>query len=171
MGERWYVVQSIPRMEGWALENIIADGFNAYWPRYKVSVKGRPAAEKYRSVFPGYMFVAFDTALDPWRNICSVRGVRKILGASDDGASALPRGFVEMMMTDVPSGILEQPTDEQVLFKAGDSLRIDDGALKGHVGIMKFHEKGRVALLLTLLGRENVVYLPADRVSYAGAAL
>jgi transcription antitermination factor NusG len=171
MAERWYVVQSIPRMEGWALENIVLGGFQAYWPRYKVNVKGRPNAEKFRSLFPSYVFAAFDAKQDPWRSICTTRGVRRILGANEENATALPRGFVEMMMTDSATGVLEQPTDDRVLYQAGEQLRIVDGPLKGHVGTMKFHEKGRIALLLSLLGRENIVYVPTNRLSYAGAPL
>ena len=171
MAERWYVVQTLPRMESWAIENVIKSGFNAYWPRYKVDVHGRPNAEKYRSVFPSYVFVNFDILTDPWRAICSARGVRKILGATEDNAVALPRGFVEMMMTDAPTGVIPVATEAGVVFRAGDPIKITDGPLAGHVGVMKFHEKGRVALLLSLLGRENVVYLPVDRVAYAGAPL
>lgn len=171
MPDRWYVAQSIPRMENWAVDNLLRQGFNAYWPRYEVKVKGRPAVDKFRSVFPGYLFVNFDVLADPWRDICSTRGIRRVLGARDDGAVALPKGFVETMLTDSPSGVIEAPENDGVIFKQGDELKILDGPFAGRTGVMKFKEKGRVALLLTLLGRENTVILPVDRLIYAGAPL
>lgn len=171
MADRWYVVQTIPRMEPWAIENLLKCGFNSYWPRYPAAGRRSVAGEKFRSVFPSYLFSQFDKDIDPWRNICSTRGVRKILGASEDGVQPLPRGFVEMMMTDAPTGVIAAPNDNVVVFKCGESLRITDGPLAGHVGVMQKSEKGRIALLLSLLGRENTVILPVDRVTYAGAAL
>lgn len=171
MADRWYVVQTLPRMEGWAVENLLKAGFDSYWPRYTVKVRGRPMAEKYRSVFPGYMFAQFDCDIDPWRAICSTRGIRRVLGAKEDGVIALPAGFVETMMADAPSGIIEASEKETVMYKPGDQIKITDGPLAGHVGIMKYSEKGRVALLLSLLGRQNTVILPVDRVCYAGAPL
>lgn len=171
MAERWYVVQTIPRMEKWAVDNLIENGFQTYWPRYMVKIKNRPKAEKYRSVFSSYVFAKFDSILDPWRSICSTRGVRRILGASEEDAVPLPCGFVEMMLTDNPSGVIEAPENNAIVFKTGDQIKIVDGPLAGHVGVMKYSERGRIALLLSLLGRENIVYLAADRVTYAGAPL
>lgn len=171
MPDRWYVVQSIPRMEGWAVENLLAAGFQSYWPRHVVEQKKVVAGERYRSMYPSYLFVNFDVKNDPWRAVCSTRGVKRVLGATEETVVPLPVGFVESMKMAAPDGVIDLPKVNPIVFSPGDALKVIDGPLAGHTGTMQFSEKGRVALLLSLLGRENVVYLPADRVAYAEAPL
>jgi hypothetical protein len=43
--------------------------------------------------------------------------------------------------------------------------------MDGYKGIMQYSEKGRVSVLLSLLGRKINVLLPIDKVIYAGEAL
>lgn len=171
MVARWFVAQCQPRMELWAIKNAAAQEFDVYWPRYEVKQKRGIGRSYQKGVFPGYIFVSFDVADGYWRSIFSTFGIRRVLGATDFGASALPSGFVETMMEAAPTGIIELPKEDTVQYSIGDQLKITEGPMAGKVGIFKYSEKGRVALLLSLLGRENIVYLPADRVTYAGAPL
>lgn len=171
MVARWYVAQCLPRCEGWATESLQRLDFDSFWPRYETTVKKSSLRNYYRGVFPGYMFVNFDTAYSDWRRICSVFGVRRVLGASENGATPLPQGWVEGMMAAAPTGVIELPQADAVMFKAGDPLRITEGPLAGKVGIMQYSEKGRVMMLLSLLSRETSVIIPSHQVTYAGAAL
>lgn len=171
MVARWYVAQCLPRCEGWAIKNAAACDFETFWPRYETSVKRGALRQYYRGVFPGYIFVNFDTDDYSWRRICSTFGVRRILGATERGAPALPYGWVETMMTAAPTGVIELPKAAVAQFKPGDPLKITEGPLAGRVGVFQYSEKGRVSLLLSLLSRETSVIIPLDKVSYAGATL
>ena len=171
MVARWYVAQVKPRCEGWVVKNAVGAGFACFWPRYELKRKVGSGSCYFKGVFPGYMFVRFDNHDGHWRKVCHLYGIKRILGATDDGATPLPHGFVESMMTVAADGIIEMPKENVAVFNAGDELRITEGPLAGHVGVLKYSEKGRVALLLTLLGGQNQVILPSDKVVYAGASL
>lgn len=174
MALRWYVAQCMPRYEGWAVKNVLqqsSEGFGVYWPRYETTKKNVIGRAYNRGVFPGYIFVQFDCYQPRWRQICHTFGIRKVLGATDNGASPLPFGFVESMIEAAPSGLIDLPKETGPVFNVGDQLKINEGPLAGKVGIFQYSEKGRVALLLSLLGAERSVILPVDKVSYAGASL
>ena len=171
MADRWYVAQVMPRCEGWAIKNALRQEFGAYWPRYELKRKSGIGRSYFKGVFPGYMFVQFDTEAPGWKAICHTYGIRRVLGANEFGATPLPVGFVEGIMSGAPDGLIEEPKIEGIKFNVGDELKIIEGALEGHKGIMQYSEKGRVALLLTLLGRKISVYLPCDKVQYAGAEI
>jgi transcriptional antiterminator RfaH len=171
MVARWYVAQCLPRCEGWAIKNASAQEFPTFWPRYETPNKHGALRQYYRGVFPGYIFVNFDTDDYSWRRICSTFGVRRILGATDAGAPPLPHGWVETMIESAPTGVIELPKETAAQFKAGDPLKITEGPLAGRIGVFQYSEKGRVSLLLSLLSRQTSVIIPLDKVSYAGAVL
>ena len=72
----WYVVYTHPREEHVAEENLTRQGFAAYWPRYRKRVShARRVQDVTTSLFPRYLFVAFDPTTTGWRTIRSTRGV------------------------------------------------------------------------------------------------
>jgi transcription antitermination factor NusG len=70
-----------------------------------------------------------------------------------------------------PTGVVEMQRPVEAVFKYGDTVKIIEGPLAGRCGIFQHSEKGRVALLLSLLSRETSVIMSANQVSYAGATL
>lgn len=170
MVARWYVAQVVPRCEAWAIKNARAQAFEVFWPRYELQRKVG-SAKYYKGVFPGYIFVNFDVFDDSWRGICHTFGIKRVLGATDYGASSIPYGFVENMIEAAPDGLIDIPKQECLKFNYGDKLKVIDGPFAGRVGIFQQSEKDRVALLLSLLGRETRVYFAIDKVTYAGAVI
>ena len=72
----WFVVYTHPREEALAQENLARQGFETYWPRYrKRSSHARQVQEVAASLFPRYLFAAFDMSETGWRTIRSTRGV------------------------------------------------------------------------------------------------
>lgn len=67
---RWYVVQTQINAEAKAAEHLALQGFSLYLPRY---LKRRSHARKVdtvaRPLFPRYLFVAMDVAVQRWRSI------------------------------------------------------------------------------------------------------
>ena len=166
----WHVAQCIPHRERLALRNVAAQGFQAYWPHYMCKSRVGIGKTYERSLFPGYLFVQFDTALDQWKRICSSYGIRKILGATDYGVPSLPTSFVESMIATAEDGLLPNPADAGVDYKKGDELTILDGPLAGYSGIMQYAEGGRIMLLLSLLNRKISVVCPIDKLTISGVA-
>ena len=76
---RWYVVQTQPHAESKAARHLCRQGFQIYLPRY---LKRRRHARRTETVpaplFPRYMFVAVDIAVQRWRSIQSTIGVSRL---------------------------------------------------------------------------------------------
>lgn len=169
MVARWFVAQVIPRCEPWVIESALRGGFEGFWPRFELIRRRGAGSKYYKGVFPGYMFLSFDTDDDDWRRVCRINGLRRILGANEHGARSLPLGFVENMIEAAPSGIIDMPDVGGIKFNYGDKLKITEGPMAGRVGIFQHSEKDRVAILLSLLGRETRIILPLSSVQHVSA--
>lgn len=79
IGQRWYVVQTKVNCEAKAAENLRRQGYETYLPRY---LKRRRHARRVdltaKPLFPCYMFVAIDVAMQRWRSIQSTFGVSRL---------------------------------------------------------------------------------------------
>lgn len=161
MTARWYVIRTQSNKETQALVHLNNQGYEAYLPRYK---KQRRHARKtemvLRPLFPGYLFVRLDPERQMWRAINSTVGVLGLVQFGTDLA-CVPDGIVE--------GIVEREDAEGVVrmappdLKPGDSVRIREGAMEDHIGILaEIGDEQRVTLLLNMLGREVRVRVPLE---------
>jgi transcriptional antiterminator RfaH len=165
--KRWYAVYTQPRHEALAGENLVRQGFNIVYPRY---MKRRAHARRVEMVpaplFPRYLFVNFDAGAGGWRAIRSSRGVIDLVSSGNDP-------------TPVPDAIIDEirrRQDEegfvvlarQLNLKRGARIRIDEGPFSSHDAIFEMQrDDERVVALLSLLGRQVVVQLPATAVAPA----
>ena len=94
-GPSWYVVQTQPHSEMKACSHLLRQGFGVYLPRY---LKRRRHARRIETVpaplFPRYMFVSFDIAVQRWRSIRSTVGISALVGQNDSPTS-VPDNIVE----------------------------------------------------------------------------
>jgi len=164
---RWFVVHTHPRAELKATYHLARQGFESYLPRY---LKRRRHARRIETVaaplFPRYLFVAVDMTVQRWRSIYSTIGVARLVCNGDDPA-AVPDGVVEALKTreDV-NGFIK--LDYRPPFRAGDKIRVLDGAFSSCLGLFEgMAERERIAILLDLLGRKVRVILDADLVAAA----
>ena len=74
--KRWYVIYTHTNGEEKALMNLKHQGFYAYVPRYRKTIRhARKVKTVLRPMFPRYMFVELDLELDQWRAINGTFGV------------------------------------------------------------------------------------------------
>ncbi|MBI3453589.1 MAG: transcriptional activator RfaH [Rhodospirillales bacterium] len=166
-GQRWYVVRTQSQSEGKALFNLVRQGFAAYLPRYR---KRRRHARRTEIVaaplFPRYLFVALDLAVQRWRAIHSTVGVVHLICAGEQPAP-VPDGIVEdIRAREDAGGMIELPVPSA--FKKGAVVRIVDGAFAGQSGLFEtLTDERRVAVLLDLLGRQVRLVLPGESIAAA----
>ncbi|MEX2616362.1 MAG: transcription termination/antitermination NusG family protein [Alphaproteobacteria bacterium] len=162
--KRWYVVYTRTGMERMAQGHLERQGFTTYLPRRR---KERRHARRVDSVlvpfFPRYLFVAFDIEKDPWRSVNGTWGVSYLVGAGDT-VSAVPEGVIESIQErENAEGLIE--IEEAPPFAPGEVVEITRGALVAQTGIFKCaNDNQRVTLLLSLLGREMEINVPANTV-------
>jgi transcription antitermination factor NusG len=148
---RWYVVQTHARKEALAAANLARQGFGLHLPQIcRVVHHARRVREVQRPLFPGYLFVALDLALDRWRPVQSTFGVRSII-MDGDRPRAVPRGLVESMIASAGVGYRRE-------LAVGDDVRFLSGPFADRLGrLLEMDDAGRVRVLLDILGAEREV--------------
>jgi transcriptional antiterminator RfaH len=161
---RWFVAHTQPRAEAKAASHLSRQGFEIYFPRY---LKRRRHARRIEIVaaplFPRYLFVAVDTTAQRWRSIYSTVGVARLVCNGKD-PTAVPDGIVAALKDrEDADGFIK--LDYRPPFRAGDRIRVLDGAFSSCLGLFEgMAERERIAILLDLLGRKVRVVLDADLV-------
>src|SRR4051812_35737513 len=75
-GERWYAVYSQPHREVRAQQQLTAQGFMAFLPLYRKTVRhARKLTTVSAPFFPRYLFVALDLSQHQWRSVNGTFGV------------------------------------------------------------------------------------------------
>lgn len=147
----WYVAETQPRKEALAALHLDRQRFEYFLPRFR---KTRRHARKFDTVlaplFPGYIFVRFDKERSNWRSINGTFGVRRLICGESGALRSMPARIVEHLQSCCDGDIYGTPAER---FKPGQTVRITTGPFADLTGqILTLDDKGRVALLLDILG-------------------
>lgn len=151
---RWYVVQTHPNAEGKAAAHLARQGFETYLPRY---LKRRRHARRIEDVsaplFPRYLFVTIDMAVQRWRMIHSTVGVSRLVCNGDDPAAVTESVIAALKVREGSDGLIR--LEARPRFALGAPVRIVDGVFATCFGLYDgMTDRDRVAVLLDLLGRK-----------------
>ena len=163
----WHVVQTQVNGEARASQNLLRQGYGIYLPRY---LKRRCHARKIdfvaKPLFPRYMFVAIDSAVQRWRSIQSTQGVSHLVCNGDEPAVVPSRVVGALKAREDDRGFIRLETTPA--FAPGDKVRVRAGAFMDSAGLFDgMGDHDRVAILLDLLGRKVRVHLDVDLVAAA----
>lgn len=159
-GERWYCVMTQPRREAWAFENLARQGFRGWLPLMVRTVRhARRVTTVRTALFPRYGFLALDLARDRWRSVNGTFGVVGLL-MEEDRPRPVPPGVVEHLQA-------LADTEGAVRFglevEPGRRVRVLTGPFADRLAtVTRLDEKGRVALLLEILGAERTVVMARE---------
>lgn len=165
---RWYVVQSSSSSERIVVEQLERASFAHFFPHKPEAVRGQTV---WRGRFPTYVFVRLDLELSPcWQGINSMRGVFRMLPHHTERPSPLPVGFVEELLELYRDGPPEEEDEVDRIVRSyarGDQIRIESGPFEGFTGRYSRRVKGQLELVVSLLGRETPLCVPAHQTSKA----
>lgn len=159
---RWYVVQTKPKQEARAADNLVAWGVETFLPRIRDRVRDASAfvpSTRAMPMFPSYLFVRFELARMA-QKVRYTRGVTKILGI-DAQPTPVDDGFVDLIRERVGDDdcvkLLAPP------LKAGDRVRIVVGPLCDLIGIFEETSSAaqRVSVLLVAINTQMRVTIDA----------
>lgn len=160
---RWFVASIRPHQEAKAAAHLHRQSFGVWLPRLK---RTRRHARRFDTVltpvFPGYLFVSFDPAAEPWRRINGTFGVRHLVcGAA--GPTPLPEAFVSSLRDRSEGDILCEPAGA---LEAGAEIRVISGPFVDCIGtLVRSDGASRVRVLLSLLGGDIDTVLPSAAVA------
>jgi len=166
-GLHWYAVQTQPHAETKALAHLQRQGFATYLPRY---LRRRRHARRVDTVaaplFPRYLFVAIDMAVQRWRSIRSTVGVSQIVSVGDTPVPVPQKVIDAIRHREDQAGFVR--LDTRPRFVAGEKVRILNGVFAESLGLFeRVTDSERVAILLDLLGRKVPVVLDAGMITAA----
>ncbi|MDW8125917.1 MAG: transcriptional activator RfaH [Geminicoccaceae bacterium] len=161
-GERWYCVMTQPRREAFARDNLERQGFRCFLPLLRRSLRhARKVEVRLCALFPRYLFLVLDLERDRWRSVRGTYGVARLL-MEGERPRAVPPGVVEALLAAADAhGALCAGRE----VRPGDRVRILVGPLADRLAtVTRLDEKGRVAVLLEILGAERPVILAREAV-------
>ncbi|MGB9700139.1 MAG: transcription termination/antitermination protein NusG [Thermodesulfobacteriota bacterium] len=154
----WYVIQTKPGNEQRAEFNLSNQGIETFLPLYKAQLIsfGR-LTEKKKPLFPNYLFAKLELSAH-YSQVKWTRGVSKIVAFGD-----IPVPVSEEVIQAIKSRVGKDNLIElEENWREGDLVEIISGPLKGLQGIFqrKLSDKGRIKILLSMLGIEVPVQIP-----------
>lgn len=156
----WYVVASKPRKERFAEINLRQQGFETFWPNIRSVVRrrGQPA-QALEPLFPGYLFVRFNSERDRWQSINGTIGVQRLICAKGGLPTPIPVGAMREIFDRCPQGTWEVGAPE---LQPGQQVDLIRGPFIGLCGrFEKMVSRDRVRVLMSLLDSDVSVVMPA----------
>jgi len=170
----WYAVHTKPRQEAVAELNLTRQGFETYCPKIRVRKQVRARGKNtggwttaIEPLFPRYLFMRFDPAMD---NSSPVRSTRGVVGLVRIGMElrAVPDPVIEYFIGQEDPNEQLRPTDAWP-HQPGDKVTVLDGPLAGLEGVYQMQlAESRAMLLVELLGRFNEVQVDLHYIAPAG---
>ncbi|HTE41445.1 MAG TPA: transcription termination/antitermination NusG family protein [Steroidobacteraceae bacterium] len=152
---RWHLAFTKPAAEELAKLHLERQGYRVYLPRANTkSLRGGKWMDRVTALFPRYLFVQLDAALQSFAPLRSTVGVTGIVKFGGD-YTVVPDHVIDSLLSteDPETGMhkLRVPA----WFKPGAPVRIATGAFSGLEGIFESMDgEDRVTVLLNLLGRD-----------------
>jgi transcription antitermination factor NusG len=156
-GERWFVAQTLCHREQLARLHLVAQAIRSFLPRFHKTVRhARSLREVIAPVFPGYIFVALNPERDRWRSINGTFGVARLVSAHQPQVP-VPTGVVEALLASIDElGLVRFDRG----LKPGQTVRVVAGPFVQFLGVLqRLGEKGRVQVLLNIMGRQSAVMM------------
>jgi transcription elongation factor/antiterminator RfaH len=156
--QKWYVIYTKPSAEEVAKDHLEQKNIHVFLPKikeYRYSSKGKEA--KVKPLFPNYLF-AHMVYPDDYYAVIWAKGVKRIVGNGTE-PTPLDDSVVDFFKAQTELKGFIQPS---VRLKAGDMVRVRNGALEGLVGIIdgSMDEKGRIKVLMDFLKEGARIEVP-----------
>jgi transcriptional antiterminator RfaH len=164
---RWYVAQTHVHAEVKAAQHLVRQGFEVYLPRYRKQRRHARRVDQIAApLFPRYLFVSIDIAIQRWYSIQSTVGIVRLIRDGDAPVS-VPEFIVEgLKRSEDADGYVQ--LEHRSRFAPGDKIRVSNGAFCDCLGLYEaISGKDRSAILLDLLGRKVRVVLENELIDAA----
>jgi transcription antitermination factor NusG len=153
---KWYAIRSQPRKEELLNRQLIARGFESFYPRLRVHPVN-PRSRKFQPYFPGYLFVRADLeqvgiSVLQWMPY----------GSGLVAFSGEPSSLADMVILTIQQRVDEiNNADKDALesLHPGDQIHVQSGIFAGYEGIFDTRLSGteRVRVLLNMLNQSRSI--------------
>lgn len=160
--KRWYLIYTKPRQELIAVVNLQNQAYTAFAPQLSVKKRTNQGWKQVNEpLFPNYVFIQLDDVTDDWKPIRSTRGVSGFVRFG----SGVPVPIRDELMQPLLTFDLIQASDRlSAQPKVGDRVIVPIGDTWVSALVTAENAKGRVEVLLNLLGQEQSLWVDSHRV-------
>ena len=160
-GTSWFLAQFKPNSHRIAERNLNRQGFQTFLPLQEKTKTWRGKfVTSLVPLFPGYLFVAFDTSRGGWRAVNSTHGITRLVNLGKDPV-AVPLDLVsQLMLRCDEAGKLLPPR----ILKQGDEVTMTSGPFSDVIAtIESVTPDRRVWVLMDIMGGKTRVTVDASQ--------
>lgn len=156
----WHIVLTKPKQENRAKENLENQGIEVFLPLFhKETIKNGKRVNKIEPLFPGYLFIKLDKGSSLFSKVRSTFGVNKLLSFGAEPV-VIERALIEDLQS------RSAHLNNTPKFKAGQSIRINNGPLKHYEALfMEYKGNERAVILISLLGQQNELVIELEKLA------
>ena len=158
----WHVVRSKPNREEFLTRELESRDIEVYHPRLRANPVN-PRARRFKSYFPGYLFVHVDLDKISSTTLEHVPGAANLVSFGGE-ISSVPDNIIQAIRRKVDE-INATGGEKPAIYQPGDLVEIEQGPFAGYMGILDASLPGRerVRVLLRMLEKRDLaVEMPAD---------
>jgi transcriptional antiterminator RfaH len=159
----WYLIQTKPRSENLALENLSNQGYKCYLPMVKVEkVLNKEIEIKKVPLFPRYLFINLDLNFESksWAPIRSTRGVSNLVRFGQK-----PAKIHDQLVRHIYSREHLSESKVKPLYQQGQSLKVTNGPFSGFDSIYQsMDSEMRILVLLEFMRKPLLIKLELDQI-------
>lgn len=159
--KKWYVILTKPRQERTAEKHLARQGFEVYLPVLQQRIRRRNKwVYCLHPMFPRYIFIGVAPATQSLAPVRSTFGVSQLV-CFGTSVAEIPTELITELQGRESSDRSDQECN--TFPRIGDKVEIVKGPFAGLVAQLRTSPASdRVEVLLSLLGRKNLVTVPAD---------
>ena len=156
----WYLVQIKPNSHKIAARNLERQGFAIFMPQVEQTKRKRGKfLNGFAPLFPGYMFVSFNSNEHGWTSIKSTYGVSKLVSFGK-GPTPVPNELIENLKLRCSNDQVLLPPEA---FKPGDVVEFISGPFAEFIAtIEKIAPDQRVWVLMDIMGGKKQIQTKTD---------
>ena len=160
MLNEWYALQFKLNSHNVAAKNLNRQGFETFLPLHDTSSRRLSRfINTSKPLFPGYMFIKFDSAESEWYKINSTYGVSRLITA-DSILKPIPTIFIDNLMKRYDCSGKLLPIKK---LKKGDQVKVLKGPFANFIATVETYETDqRIWILMDLMGRKTKIQTPSD---------
>ena len=155
MSKEWFILQFKPNSHIKAVKNLNRQGFKTFLPLCNItSRKSSKFMNTSQPLFPGYMFVKFDSSESKWHKINNTHGVSRLI-TFNSILKPIPTEAINILMKrcDLSGKILPEKK-----LKEGDQVKVLKGPFANFIAtVEKYETNHRIWILMDLMGRKTKI--------------
>lgn len=164
--DTWYVARTKVNSESKAARNLENQGFVAYLPCYRKTIRhARKVSKVRRPLFPGYVFICVSDDNPTLHAIRSTIGVIHLIQFGT-APQPVPQEVIDLIKArEDDEGVVRLLPDNPM---RGSKVRVVDGCFTGHTALLEdVSDNSRVVLLLNFMGQAVRARVPAENLAMA----